>query len=102
MAVSKKRAATKVNLAGRGSAKLSQAAGTIKKKLKGVKIIDWHEVGQPGPDVIFGTVQANIGNFRSHVATLTKLKELRDLNILIHGQPPRPEVVQVNFTLGRG
>lgn len=102
MANPKRRVSSKVSLAGRGSKKLSIAAGTIKQKLKGVKIIDWHELGQPGPEVIFGTVQTNIGSFRTHVSTLTRLKELRDLNILIHGQPPRPEVVQVNFTLGRG
>ncbi len=102
MANPKRRVSAKVSLAGRGSAKLSLAAGTIKQKLKGVKIIDWHELGQPGPEVIFGTVQTSLGSFRTHVATLTRLKELRDLNILIHGQPPRPEVVQVNFTLRRG
>ena len=102
MATAKRRGSKKLNLAGRGSKKLSVAAGAIKRKLKGVKIIDWHEVGQPGPEVIFGTVQTSLGSFRTHVASLTRLKELRDLNILIHGQPPRPDFVQMNFTLGRG
>ena len=42
---------------GRGSVKLSAAASAIKKRLKGVKVIDWHEVGTPHPEVVIGTVQ---------------------------------------------
>ena len=41
---------------GRGSVKLSAAASAIKKRLKGVKVIDWHEVGTPHPEVVIGTV----------------------------------------------
>ncbi len=83
---------------GRGSAKIGTAATAIKSKLKGVKIFDWHELGTPHPDVITGTVQTGVANFKANVAALTKLKELRDLNILIHGTP-RPNIAQIKFTL---
>jgi hypothetical protein len=83
---------------GRGSASLGKAAAAIRGSLKGTKIIDWHQLGTPNPEVIIGTVQTSVGNFKSNVATLTKLKELRDLNILIHGIP-RPDIAQIKFTL---
>ena len=83
---------------GRGSAKLGKAAAEIKAALKTSKIIDWHQVGQPGPELIVGTVQAKLDDFRTNVAMLTKLKELRDLHILIHGTP-RPDIAQIKFTL---
>ena len=83
---------------GRGSLSLSKAATSIKDKLDTTKIIDWHQVGQPGPEWIVATVQTDLANFKKNVATLTKLKELRDLNILIHGTP-RPDVAQIKFTL---
>ena len=83
---------------GRGSVKIGTAAIAIKNKLKGVKIIDWHEVGTPHPEVITGTVQTGVANFKTNVAALTKLKELRDPNILIHGTP-RPDIAQIKFTL---
>jgi hypothetical protein len=83
---------------GRGSVKLGKAAGGIKIKLKNVKVIDWHEVGTPNPEVIIGTVQTSVANFRKNVATLTNLKELRDLHILINGIP-RPDIAQIKFTL---
>ena len=83
---------------GRGSLSLSKAAISIKDKLDTTKIIDWHQVGQPGPELIVGTVQAKLDDFRTNVAMLTKLKELRDLHILIHGQP-RPDIAQIKFTL---
>lgn len=66
---------------GRGSVKIGAAAGAIKSKLKGVKIIDWHEFGTPHPEVIIGTVQTGVANFKTNVGALTKLKELRDLYI---------------------
>jgi len=74
---------------GRGSVKLSAAASAIKKRLKGVKVIDWHEVG---------TVQTGVANFKANLGTLAKLKELRDLHILINGTP-RPDIAQIKFTL---
>jgi hypothetical protein len=83
---------------GRGSLSLSKAAISIKDKLDTTKIIDWHQVGQPGPEWIAATVQTDLANFKKNVATLTKLKELRDLNILIHGTP-RPDIAQIKFTL---
>jgi len=84
--------------AGRGSAKLSAGAGSIKNRLTGVKILDWHELGTPNPEVISGTVQTGMSNIAKNVTTLTKLKELRDLNILINGIP-RPDIAQIKFTL---
>ena len=51
---------------GRGSAKIGTAATAIKSKLKGVKIIDWHELGTPHPDVITGTVQTGVANFKAN------------------------------------
>jgi hypothetical protein len=83
---------------GRGSLSLGKAAAGIRASLKTTKIIDWHSIGTPNPEVIIGTVQTNLGNFKRNVATLSKLKELRDLNILIHGIP-RPDIAQIKFTL---
>lgn len=83
---------------GRGSVKLSAAASTIKKRLKGVKVIDWHEVGTPHPEVVIGTVQTGVANFKANLGALSKLKELRDLHILINGTP-RPDLAQIKFTL---
>ena len=54
---------------GRGSVKLSAAASTIKKRLKGVKVIDWHEVGTPHPEVVIGTVQTGVANFKANLGT---------------------------------
>ena len=83
---------------GRGSAKLSAAAGSIRGKLTGARIIDWHELGTPKPDLIIGTVQTGVANVAKNVAVLSRLKELRDLNILINGIP-RPDIAQIKFTL---
>jgi hypothetical protein len=83
---------------GRGSVKLSRTAETIQGKLTSVKIIDWHQLGTPHPELIMGTVQTGMASFKKNVSTLTKLKELRDLNILIHGIP-RPDIAQIKFTL---
>jgi len=83
---------------GRGSANLGKAAAAIKDRLTSAKIIDWHQLGTPNPEVISGTVQTGLGNLKANVAALTKLKELRDLNILIHGTP-RPDIAQIKFSL---
>ena len=83
---------------GRGSLVLGKAAAAIKGNLKNAKIIDWHQLGTPNPEVIGGTVQTGLGNLKTNVGALTKLKELRDLNILIHGIP-RPDIAQIKFTL---
>jgi len=77
---------------------LGKSAASIKDRLKASKVIDWHQIGTPNPEVIIGTVQTSVGNFKKNVGTLTKLKELRDLNILIHGIP-RPDIAQIKFTL---
>ena len=55
---------------GRGSVKIGAAAGAIKSKLKGIKIIDWHEVGTPHPELITATVQTGVNNFKTSVAAL--------------------------------
>ena len=87
---------------GRGSVKLSAAASAIKKRLKGVKVIDWHEVGTPHPEVVIGTVLTGAAGgsakAKANLGTLAKLKELRDLHILINGTP-RPDIAQIKFTL---
>jgi hypothetical protein len=83
---------------GRGSVNLGKAAAAIKDRLNTSKIIDWHQIGTPNPELIAATVQTDLGSFKKNVATLTKLKELRDLNILIHGTP-RPDLAQIKFTL---
>ena len=79
---------------------MSAAAVSIKSKLRGVKIIDWQEIGTPDPEVIMGTINATPANFRTHLGALTRLKELRDLDILINGTP-RLDLAQIRFTLRR-
>lgn len=83
---------------GRGSVSLSKAALAIQSKLTDVKIIDWHQLGTPNPEAIMGTVQSSLGSYKANVSTLTKLKELSDLNVLIHGTPI-PNIAQIKFTL---
>jgi len=83
--------------AGRGSAKLSAGTQGLRAKLKGVKILDWRELGTP-VEFITGTVQVPAANYKTVLATLSKLKELRDLNILIHGIP-KPDIAQIKFTV---
>ncbi len=87
------------NPSGRGSVKLSRAAGSIKSKLKGVKILDWQELGKPNPEFILGSVETGLVNFRRNLTLLAKLKELRDLHIYMKGTP-RPDVVEIRVTIG--
>lgn len=82
---------------GRGSAKLSTATAGLKAKLKNVKIIDWRELGTP-VEFITGTVQVPYASYKTTLATLSKLKELRDLHILINGTP-RPDIAQIKFSV---
>ena len=82
----------------RGSLKLGKGAAMIRDKLKGAKIIDWQELGTPNPEVIFGTVQVKLNDYKAHVGALTRLNELRDLQILINGTP-RPDIAQIKFVL---
>jgi len=82
----------------RGSLKLSSSAAAIRDKLKGVKIIDWQELGKPNPEIIIGTVQAKPDTYKAQVSILTRIKELRDLQVLIHGTP-KPDVAQIRFVL---
>ena len=82
---------------GRGSAKLSVGTQGLRAKLKNVKILDWRELGTPA-EFITGTVQVPYANYKTTLGMLSKLNELRDLNILIHGTP-KPDIAQIKFTV---
>jgi hypothetical protein len=88
---------------GRGSYKLFGELSASKSKklqsaLTGWKIIDWHELGKPGVEVITAGISGNPSHLGKVVTKLTKLKEIRGLEILINGQP-KPEIAEVRFQL---
>jgi hypothetical protein len=91
---------------GRGSYKLySDISPTKAKKLQsalaGWKIIDWHELGKPGIEVITAGISGSPGHLGKVVTKLTKIKEIRGLEILINGQP-KPEIAEVRFQMRNG
>jgi hypothetical protein len=57
---------------GRGSLKLGKAAAAIKDSLKSSKILDWHQLGTPNPELIIGTVQTDLGNFKKKFGYVDK------------------------------
>jgi hypothetical protein len=90
---------------GRGSSKISGAAAKRAKALQsaiaGWKVIDWHELGKPAPEIITGGLAGRPSKLRDVVSKLSKLKEVRDINILINGTP-RPDIANVRFTMRAG
>jgi len=91
---------------GRGSVKLFGALPPSKAKafqsaMAGFKVIDWHELGQPTPEIISGAFAGKPARVGSLVDKLMKFKEVRELDILIDGTP-RPELAQVRFQMRMG
>jgi hypothetical protein len=91
---------------GRGSEKMfaSLAKGQAKNlqsALSGWKLTDWFPLGKPNPEVITAGVGGNPGRLGSLIGKLTKIKEIREIEILINGQP-RPDIAQVRFQIRAG
>ena len=88
---------------GRGSDKLVAAlapnrAKALQSAISGWKVIDWHQLGTPSPEVISAGISGSPARVGTVVSKLLKIKEIRDINILIHGIP-RPDLAQVKFQL---
>lgn len=93
MAKAKKRA--------RGSDKLaagldSQRAKALQTAISGWKIIDWHDLGQPSTEMITARLSGSVGRVGGVVDRLVKLKEVRDIGILINGTP-NPVLAEIRF-----
>jgi hypothetical protein len=87
----------------RGSDKLFAGLATgqaraLQSALKGWKIIDWHELGKPSVELITGGISGSPRRTGTVINKLLKLKEVRDIEILINGQP-RPDLAEVRFRL---
>ncbi len=88
---------------GRGSVKLFGKLAPSKSKvlqqaLRGWKKHDWHELGTPDPEIITATMAGRPRQVAGLVDTLMGLKEVREIDILVNGQP-KPELAQVRFQL---
>lgn len=87
----------------RGSTKMAAGANALQPKglqaaLKGFKIIDWQELGQPNPELINGRFTGSPGRIGLAIEALLKIKEIRGIDILINGIP-KPDLAIVRFQL---
>lgn len=80
------------------SGKKAVQATALQKAIKGFKLIDWQELGQPHPELIRGGISGSPGKIGVAVSALLKIKEIRDIDILINGQP-KPDLAIVRFQL---
>lgn len=64
---------------------------------QGFKIIDWWVLGQPHPEVVYGTIQVDVAGTGGLVQDILKLKGVRTrLKIFPYGIPV-PDFVHVRF-----
>lgn len=87
----------------RGSAAMASGANVaqsaaLQAALKGFKIVDWHELGKPSPELIRGSITGSPGRVGVAVSALLAIKEIRGIEILINGQP-KPDLALVRFQL---
>ncbi len=92
----------------RGSAKLLSAQQLSKQDLarivsvvrsRGVKVVDWHILGQPAPEAVTGTIQVSAGSAASVIGRLVSLGSARlrpRLEVFPLGIP-RPDIFNVRF-----
>jgi hypothetical protein len=90
----------------RGSDKLAASLSSAQAKkldavLTGWKVIDWHILGQPAPELLTARLSGGVGKVGGVVNKLLKLKEVRDIEILINGTP-RPDLAHVRFKMRTG
>lgn len=91
---------------GRGSDKLVAGLSPSQGKLllaaiDGWKLTDWFPLGKPGIDVITGGISGKPARVSAAVSKLLKIKEIRDIDILINGQP-KPDLANIRFTMRAG
>ncbi len=87
----------------RGSAAMASGmkavqATALQKAIKGFKLVDWHELGKPNPELIRGGISGSPAKIGAAVSALLKIKEIRGIEILINGQP-KPDLAIVRFQL---
>jgi hypothetical protein len=92
--------------AGRGSDKmvagLSASQGrALLAAISGWKVTDWFPLGKPGIEVLTGGISGRPSRVSAAVAKLLRVKEIRDIEILINGQP-RPDLANIRFTMRPG
>ena len=90
----------------RGSDKLTAGLSVAQAKqltsaISGWKVLDWHILGQPAPELLTARLSGSIGKVNGVVGQLLKLKEIRDIEILINGTP-RPDLAHVRFKMRAG
>ena len=66
---------------------------------KGIKVVDWHVLGQPAPESIRGTLQVNASRAGALLQAIVKLKGLSPyVEVFPHGIPnPNLFNVRVRF-----
>jgi len=88
----------------RGSEKLAASRRISEKNLdrivaltraRGVKVIDWHVLGQPAPDAIQGTFQVGAGRVSGLVEEVLKLRDLRPRFDIFPYGIPKPDIFNV-------
>ena len=87
----------------RGSAAMASGknavqASALQKAIKGFKLIDWHQLGTPHPELISGGISGPPGKIGAAVAALMKIKEIRGIEILINGTP-KPDLAVLRFQM---
>lgn len=90
----------------RGSDKLASRLAdknvkALQSAISGWKVIDWHELGTPHPELVRGGIAGSPGRLGTVVGRLAGIKEIRNINILINGTP-RPDIAQVRFEFRGG
>lgn len=92
--------------AGRGSDKMVAGLSATQGKallaaVSGWKITDWFPLGKPGIEVLTGGISGSPARVSAAVSKLLKIKEIRDIEILINGQP-RPDLANIRFKMRPG
>jgi hypothetical protein len=87
----------------RGSAAMAAGKNSVQiaalqKAIKGFKLVDWHELGKPHPELIRGGISGSPGKIGAAVTALLRIKEIRGIDILINGQP-KPDLAIVRFQM---
>ena len=91
------------NKKGRGSAKLFSSlsdthAKALQSAISGWRVVDWHQLGKPAVEVVNAGIAGSPAKLGAVIGKLAKIKEIRELEILINGQP-RPDIAQIRFAM---
>lgn len=66
-------------------------------KMKGVKVVDWHILGQPAPEAITGILQVGAGRTAAVLAKLIAIRGIRPRFEVFPLGIPVPDVYSIRF-----